>query len=99
MSDTTAFITGTWVDADGNQKKCDHVSVSVTRIGMTFHIDVEESGRGSVTMTGIDGRGKFTTRNGRALTVVFEMDRDVMRYRLLDGLAQVAVGTVYDLPP
>lgn len=99
MSETTALITGTWVDANGFPKKYDRVAVSVTRIGTTFHFDIEESGRGSVTMAGNDGHGKFTTRSGIMLAIVFETTRGETRYRLRDGLVQVATGIVYDLPP
>jgi len=99
MSETTAFITGTWVDADGNQKKCERLAVGVMRVGTTFHIDVEESGRGSVTITGASGRGKFITRSGIELAIVFETERGATRYRLMDGTVQVATGIVYDLPP
>ncbi len=98
MSESTAFITGTWVDADGGQKKCDRSPATATRVGTTFHIDVEESGRGSVTMDGTGGRGKFTTRGGITLTIAFEAERGTVRYRLLDGSAQVATGIIYDLP-
>ncbi len=99
MSETTAVITGVWVDANGNPKRSERVAISVTRVGATYHIDVEESGRGSVTMAGISGSGMFTTRSGTALTIVFETERGAMRYRLKNGTAQVATGIVYDLPP
>lgn len=99
MSESTPVITGTWVDADGNPKKCERTPLNVTRIGPTHHFDVEESGRGSVTMIGNGGHGVFTTRSGTAMGIVFETELGKMRYRLMDGPVQVATGIVYDLPP
>lgn len=94
-----ATIHGTFPDANGVVTAHDGLAVDARKDGTRYHLDVEGVGRGTVTMTGMTGTGRFRLLDDTLVDVVATQARDGLRYRLHRLGDDLANGLIRDLPP
>lgn len=94
-------MTGTFVDAHGKPCRRERTPVDVVRDGARLHVNVEGSGRGTVTLHGNTGTGTFVVLDGERLKLTVELDRraDRLTVRLRRDDMLLATATIRDLPP
>jgi len=95
----STVMTGKFPNASGEPVTFDRMPVEVTRDGQSLHFRVGGCGYGSVAVRDGAGRGSFHALADREFVFSLEPEGAGTRYRILDGLAQIATGMFYDLPP
>ena len=95
------MLTGIFPSASGELTRHERTVVSVTQDGSYLHLQVPSCGHGTVSAS-IDGtRGTFTPISHSPFGFSIEPEGSATRYRVFDGNAQIANGTITGLrkPP